>query len=77
MLMFRQLCLGRVSLSPARCDGYGYNVSWYFQAFILWQLSLAVFCSSSESQSSSGCILASVSEQRDRSPLSTEIFWPL
>ena len=48
-----------------------------FPGFVLWQLSLAVFCGSSESQSSRGRILASVSEQRDRSPLSTELSWPL
>ena len=77
MLILRQPCLGRVALSPARGDEDGHNVNWYFQAFVLWWLSLAVFCTSSESQSSSGCILASVSEQRDHSLLSTELSWTL
>ena len=77
MLISRQPCLGRVALSPAREDGDGHNVSWYFWAFVLWWLSLAVFSDSSESQRSSGQIPASVSEQRDRSPLSTELSWPL
>ena len=75
--ILRQPCLGRVSVSPARGDGDGHTVSWSFQAFVLWQLSLAVFWGSSESQSSSGRISASVSEQRDRSLLSTELSWPL
>ena len=73
MLILRQPCLGRVTLSPAKGDGDGDNVSLYFWAFVLWQLSLSVFCDSSESQSSSGRILASVSELRDRSSLSTDV----
>ena len=77
VLIFRQPCLGRVALSPTRRDGDGHNVSRYFRAFVLWWLSLVVFCASSESQSSSGCILASVSEQRDHSPLSPELSWSL
>ena len=48
-------------------------MSRYFQAFVLWQLSLAVCCASSESQSSSGRISASVSEQRDRGPFATDV----
>ena len=52
-------------------------MSRYFQAFVLWMLSLAIFCVSSENQSISGHILASVSEQRDRIQLSTELSWPL
>ena len=77
MLILRQPSLGRVSLSPAREDGDWHNLIWYFRAFVPWQLSLAVFCGSSESQSSSGRIPASVSEQRDRSLLSTELSWQL
>ena len=73
MLILRQPCLGRVSVSPARGDGDGHAVSQYFQAFVLWRLSLVVCCASSESQSSSGHILASVSELRDRSSLSTDV----
>ena len=76
-LILRQPCLGRVALSPMRGDEDGHNVSWYFRAFVLWRLSLVVFCASSESQSSSGRILASVSEQGGCSPLSTELSWPL
>ena len=34
MLILRQSCLGRVALSPARGDGDGHNVNWYFQAFV-------------------------------------------
>ena len=75
--ILRQPCLGRVSLSPVRGDGGEHTVSRYFQAFVLWTLSLAIFCVSSENQSSSGHILASVSEQRDRIQLSTELSWPL
>ena len=48
-------------------------MSWYFQAFVLWRLSLEVCCASSESQSSSGQISASISEQRDRGPFSTDV----
>ena len=51
----------------------GHTVSQYFQAFVLWRLSLAVCCASSESQSSSGRNSASVSEQRDRGPFSTDV----
>ena len=47
-------------------------MSQYFQAFVLWRLSLEVCCASSESQSSSGRISAPVSEQRDRGPFSTD-----
>ena len=68
-----QPCLGRVSLSPARGDGDGHPVSRYFQAFVLWWLSLAVCYASSVSQSSSGQISASVSEQRDCGPFSTDV----
>ena len=50
-----------------------HTVSQYFQAFVFWQLSLVVCCASSESQSSSGRISASVSEQRDSSPVSTDV----
>ena len=57
--------------------GDGHNANRYFQAFVSWQLSLVVFCASSESQSSSSHILASVSEQRDCSLLSTELSRPL
>ena len=71
--MLRQPCLGRVSVSPGRGDGDGHTVSRYFQAFVLWRLSLVVCCASSESQSSSGRISASVSEQRDRGPFSTDV----
>ena len=60
-------------MSPPRGDGDGHPVSWYFQAFVLWRLSLVVCCASSESQSSSGQISASVSEQRDRGPFSTDV----
>ena len=71
MLILRKPCLGRVSMFPARGDGHGHSVSRYFQAVVLWRLSLAVCCASSESQSSS--ISASVSEQRDRGPFSTDV----
>ena len=64
MLILRQPSLGRVSVSPARGYGDGLTVSLYFQAFVLWQLSLEVCSASSESQSSIGRISASVSEQR-------------
>ena len=47
--ILRQPCLVRVSVSPARGDGDGHSLSWYFQAFVLWQLSLAVSYASSES----------------------------
>ena len=60
-------------MSPARGDGDGHTVSGCFQAFVLWRLSLAVCCVSSESQSSSGRISASVSEQRDCRPFSTDV----
>ena len=73
MLILRKPCLGRVSMSPARGDGDGHTVSRYFQAFVLWWLSLAVCCASSESQSSSSQNSASVSEQRDRGPFSTDV----
>ena len=52
MLIFRKPCLGRVAPSPARRYGAGHTVSRYFQASVLWWFSLAVFCASSESQSS-------------------------
>ena len=52
-------------MSPERANGDGHPVSQYFWAFVLWRLSLAVCCASSESQSSSGLISASVSDQRD------------
>ena len=77
MLILRQTSLGPVALSPARGDGDGHNANWYFWAFVLRQLSLVVFCDSSKSQSSNGHILASASEQRDHSLLSTELSWPL
>ena len=60
-------------MSPERGDGDGPAVSRYFQAFVLWLLSLAVCCASSDSQSSSGRISASVSEQRDCRPFSTDV----
>ena len=60
-------------MSPARGDGDGHPVSWYFWAFVLWQLSLAVCCASSQSQSSSGRISVSVTEQRDCGPFSTDV----
>ena len=76
MLISRQPCLGRVALSPAREDGDGHNVSRYFQAFVLWRLSLAsavpllrVRAAAAESQP--------LSQDRgiaDGSPL---MFWPL
>ena len=72
MPILRQPCLGRASVSPARRDGDGHAVCWYFHTFVLWWLSLVVCCASSESQSSSGRISASVSEQRDRGPFSTD-----
>ena len=71
--ILRQPCLGRVSVSPARGDGDGHTVSWYFQAFVLWQLSLVVCCASSESQSSSGRNSASVTERRDCDPFATDV----
>ena len=58
---------------PARGDGDGNPLSWYFQAFVLWWLSLEVCCASSESQSSSGRISASVSEERDHGPFSNDV----
>ena len=70
--ILRQPCLG-VSVFPARGDGDGHTVSRYFQAFFLWRLSLAVCCASSESQSSSGRVSASVTEQRDCGPFSTDV----
>ena len=73
MLILRQPYLGRDSVCPARGDGDGHTVSGCFQAFVLWWLSLAVCCASSESQSSNGRISASVSEQRDRGPFSTDV----
>ena len=48
-------------------------MSWYFQAFVIWRLSLAVCCAFSERQSSSGRISASVSEQRDHGPFPTDV----
>ena len=46
MLIFRQHCLGRVALSPARGDGDGHTVSWYFQALFSgsfpWQFSVTL-----------------------------------
>ena len=48
-------------------------MSWYFQAFVLWRLSLAVCCASSESQSSSGRNSASATERRDCGPFSTDV----
>ena len=60
-------------MSPARGDGDGHPVSQCSQAFVLWPLSLAVCCAFSERQSSSGRISASVSEQRDRGPFSTDV----
>ena len=68
-----QPCLGRVSVSPARGDGDGHAVSQYFPAFVLWWLSLVVCCAYSEIQISSGQISASVTEQRDRGPFSTDV----
>ena len=50
MLMFRQLCLGRVAPSPVKGDVDGHNVSQYFLLFFLWLLSLVVFSDSSESE---------------------------
>ena len=73
MWILRQPCLGRVSVSPARGDWDWYTVSRYLQAFVLWRLSLAVCCVSSESQSNSSRISASVSEQRNRRPFSTDV----
>ena len=73
VVILRQLCLGRVAQSPAGEGGSGHNVNWYFWAFVLWRLSLAVCCASSESQSSSGRISASVTEQRDCSLFSTDV----
>ena len=60
-------------MSPVRGGGGGHAVSLYFQAFVLWWLSLAVCCASSESQTSSGQNSASVSEQRDCGPFSTDV----
>ena len=68
--ILRQPCLGRVSVSPAREDGDGHSLSRYFQAFVLWRLSLAAGYASSEGQSSRGCIVA---EQRDCGPFSTDV----
>ena len=72
MPILRQPCLGRVSVSPARGDGDGHPVSRHFQAFILWRLSLSVCSASSESQRSNGRVSASVSEQRECGPFSTD-----
>ena len=44
MPIIGQPCLGSLSMSPASGDGDGHAVSWYFQAFVLWRLSLAVCC---------------------------------
>ena len=60
-------------MSPVSGDAGGCTLSKYFQAFVLWQLSLAVCCDSPESQSSSGRISASVSEQRDCGPFYTDV----
>ena len=60
-------------MSPAWGDGDGHPVSRYFQAFVVWQLSLGVCCASSESQSSSGRNSASVTERRDCGPFSTDV----
>ena len=68
--ILRQPCLVRVSVSPARGDGDGHSLSRYFQAFVLWRLSLAAGYASSEGQSSRGCIVA---EQRDCGPFSTDV----
>ena len=76
MLTLRQPCLGRVVLSPVGV-GVGHSVNHFFWAFVLWWLSLGVFCDSSESQSSSGHFQASVSEQRVCSLFFTELSWPL
>ena len=73
MPILRKPCLGRVSVSPARGDGDGHTVSQYFQALVLWWLSLVVCCASPESQSSSGRNSASVTEQRDCGPFSTDV----
>ena len=73
MLLLRQPCLGRVSVSPVRGDGDGHPLSQCFQAFVLWQLSPEVCCAPSECQSSSGQISASVTEQRDCRPFSTDV----
>ena len=48
-------------------------MNWSFQAFVLCRLSLAVCCAASESQSSSGRVSASVSEQRDHGPFSSDV----
>ena len=64
MLILWQPCLGSHSMSPVRGESNGHTLSLYFQAFVLWQLSLYVCCAFSESLSSIGRISASVSEQR-------------
>ena len=60
-------------MSPARGDGDGHTVSRYFQAFVLWRLSLAVCSASSESQSSNGRNSPSVTERRDCGPFPTDV----
>ena len=60
-------------MSPATGDGDGHPVTRYFRAFFLWRLSLLVCLASSESQSSSGLNSASVTEQRDCGPFSTDV----
>ena len=67
MPILRKPCLGTVSVSPAMGDGDG------FQAFVLWRLSLAVCCASSESQKSSVQNSASVTERRDCGLFSTDV----
>ena len=60
-------------MSPARGDGDGHPVGRFFQAFVLWRLSLVICCTSSESPSSSGRNSASVTEQRDCGPFSIDV----
>ena len=73
MPILRKPCLGRISVSPGRGDGDGHPVIRYFEAFVLWRLSLAVCCASSESQSSSSRNSASVTEWRDCGLFSTDV----
>ena len=76
VLIFRQLCLGRVALSPARGSGDGHNESWYFWALssggFPWQFAvplLRVRAAVAESQP--------LSQNRGITGRSPLMFWPL
>lgn len=71
VLLLRQPCLGRVALPPVGVEGglSENRIFLFFEAFVLWWLSLMAFCVSSKGQSRSDCIQTCLRTERSQSVL--------